>query len=845
MARRKAFVFAAPVMALAIVIFIGLITAILNVVMHTFGDDVAEWITEMPTLREYNYTKQDVFLCAESNAQTCKLMCDTASEADWGLGVGHAEWKFDDSNPSQITCTSPYTDSIASQMIKWRVDEEEKARQAKLRPDIAYEKTDTIKYLQALWQSTTEVVTFLPNVIHYVVTNPDTGEEEERQIKNVAAMASTYHTRVVPNPIEETFAKLDPKNETGKSRLPFYWMLAGIGFVILLINVMIGIIYWIFEDTPLKARENGMDMIKKSFYVGIYILLIPLIWDPVAVFMENSALFIMSIDGQHPGDITSKVILEAGAITFPNIDVWAFISEVETSGLETLGTALQNTFLVILLGVARAQATVLTMITMLITNIVRVEVTMLAVMIYPIAGALAITPIFKDNQLSSAVNKNILGGITAPIIGAVIFVIGYATLESMVVTDAWAIDKWITALTIMIMASTVPVATMTWVGSTVTQATSIIGGSFKTAMSVGAPVLGAVGGMMSGGGGAGKVAGGVVSVAGSVAGGAAGGAVGGAIGSSGGSGKGSIGNVISATAATQMGGGGVTPLGGAIPKKDGRLPDSAVSDRHKTGETDDTYKPHIEDADPRENILKMNTGSEGPTANTGPNQTAVDAFQDRPENVLKSIRDSLASGGAAAAGAAAGSAVGSGGGSSDSSGSGSGGSTTANNEAKTQPLSKKAKLGHFMKAGMVGGMPIMAAGGSLFSSGVLGSVPAGVTTAVKQGEETHGAVKEKHKQVEEQNKVVRNEEKVAHKKYMKELNEETAQYEAETAKLQETIVGYKTYDMRPRSDMNPSQGRGTGPAMPMGQANNVPTSNTKTSQTQPKMNSYTNTRDIG
>ena len=51
------------------------------------------------------------------------------------------------------------------------------------------------------------------------------------------------------------------------------------------------------------------------------------------------------------------------------------------------------------MGYARAQATVMTLVTMFITSIVRIEVTMIGIMIYPIVAALSLTPVFKEGGL--------------------------------------------------------------------------------------------------------------------------------------------------------------------------------------------------------------------------------------------------------------------------------------------------------------------------------------------------------------------------------------------------------------------------------------------------------------
>ena len=180
------------------------------------------------------------------------------------------------------------------------------------------------------------------------------------------------------------------------------------------------------------------------------------------------------------------MVLEAGAVKWPEFKIEDILNQIvfHPGGVwggiqDTITGAVQEVFINIILGFARAQATVLTLISIFITSIVRVEVTMLVVMMYPIAAALALNPLFKSNKLYEEVKTHLIGGLLAPIVGAIIFVTGYATIEAQYATGVQALERWITSLTILIMASTIPVASMGYVGTAAEKATGIISEGFQ------------------------------------------------------------------------------------------------------------------------------------------------------------------------------------------------------------------------------------------------------------------------------------------------------------------------------------------------------------------------------
>ena len=227
MARRRSIVFTAPLIALAMFVFIIVMTVIVNIILHTFADDVAEWITKMPTFKTYNnYVPTTTMLCSEKNYNAdispskgefknwCESECD-----DTG-------WEFKPDG-DKFLCAS-YTDLDKEQLEKYRYNANRITAHNMVEDRAGF-------------------------------TKPDTTADQSIFDTFIVPGSKEYPTRAANNPFTETMKKLQSGTDGQPSRLPFYYMLAGIGFVILAINVMIAAVYWVIEDTPFGKKRSSHD----------------------------------------------------------------------------------------------------------------------------------------------------------------------------------------------------------------------------------------------------------------------------------------------------------------------------------------------------------------------------------------------------------------------------------------------------------------------------------------------------------------------------------------------------------------------------------------------------------
>ena len=80
--------------------------------------------------------------------------------------------------------------------------------------------------------------------------------------------------------------------ETGYLR--FYWFLAQYSLAIMMFVVAISVMEYVMSGTGFTNVTDAIDRIKKVIPFMVIIAILPIVWDPVAIFIENVALFLMA-----------------------------------------------------------------------------------------------------------------------------------------------------------------------------------------------------------------------------------------------------------------------------------------------------------------------------------------------------------------------------------------------------------------------------------------------------------------------------------------------------------------------------------------------------------------------
>lgn len=371
--------------------------------------------------------------------------------------------------------------------------------------------------------------------------------------------------------------------ETGYLR--FYWFLAQYSLAIMIFVIGISVMEYVMSGTGFTNESNAIDRVKKVIPFLVIIMILPIIWDPVAIIIENVALYLMAPFPEDRIDIgltgltidqstlegramarSAWLWMEAGHIVPPSTwdpEAWSVF-------LGDPARFMEETVVIAFLGVFKAYVVILLGIEMWVTGVLRVVLTMIILISIPIFLPMTLIPKF-DKHASDYVNA-IFGLMMAPILSAIIFTAGIAYLQSSL--DNPALVRWLSAVCVCFLCSS---AVTTVGGSLLMTAKGEVMGAMKTAMiAAAATISGAATGGMGAVAGAGAVGtGGMGAIAGT---GATG--TGGAAAVLGGVAKGAGGSLATAAQTGMLGGGGNTQQN---VNRDQIIPDSAPSSKPGIG----------------------------------------------------------------------------------------------------------------------------------------------------------------------------------------------------------------------------------------------------------------------
>ena len=319
--------------------------------------------------------------------------------------------------------------------------------------------------------------------------------------------------------------------ETGY--LKFYWFLAQYSLAIMMFVMAISVMEYVMSGTGFTNESNAIDRVKKVIPFLVIIMVLPTVWDPVAIVIENVALFLMAPFPEETDiGLTGLVVdqstlegramarsawlwMEAGHIVPPSTwdpEAWSVF-------LGDPARFMEETMVIAFLGVFKAFVVILLGIEMWVTGVLRVVLTMIILISIPVFLPMTLIPKF-DKHASDYVNA-LFGLMMAPILSAIIFTAGIAYLQSSL--DNPALVRWLGAVCVCFLCSS---AVTSVGGSLLMTAKGEVMSAMKTAMIAAAStVSGAATGGMGAVAGAGAIGGSVAGPALGVAKGVVGGTV--------------------------------------------------------------------------------------------------------------------------------------------------------------------------------------------------------------------------------------------------------------------------------------------------------------------------------
>ena len=318
---------------------------------------------------------------------------------------------------------------------------------------------------------------------------------------------------------EGSGARSDPNCQLKPSVfIAYYWLLAGIGISIMVIVMCIAVTQYVAEGTGLTDKNKAIENVKKIVPYIIFILILPTVWDPLAIMIEELALFFMApfppetdpyIDvsavaafvGAPQDSFKSHaqlrgawLFMEAGSIIPPT--VWQ--PEALVGFIFDPAKAVNNILTGAFIGIFKAVVVILLAMEMWVSGIVRVMATMMTVMAMPIMLPLSLIP--KFGEATRKITSTLSGLMLAPIFSALVFTIGLAYLSSSRNEDE--LVRWLQAVCVCFLCSS---AVTVLAGGFFMDAKQNVMGALKTAMigaatATAAAATGGIGAVMGGAG---------------------------------------------------------------------------------------------------------------------------------------------------------------------------------------------------------------------------------------------------------------------------------------------------------------------------------------------------------
>jgi len=283
--------------------------------------------------------------------------------------------------------------------------------------------------------------------------------------------------------------------------LKLYWMFGSFSIIILLIIFVGSIVILAFEQASLGIKRGTASKLVKSCVIGIIIIIIvPEIWDPIAINVERVGLYMLDpIDGK-PEETTGKLWCRMGGGICTLDQLRLLDEDIHKMLLANPANFGQEIFAGVFLGFFKLTATSMISLLFFITSTIRITFTLVILITIPLWIIFGFIP--KLKRLSETVLSSFVGACMAPPLVSIILFVGEQHISA---NPLPALTEWITVLGVAILAQTFLMILAPVLQSTISQANSIVqSGMQQTTMAGSAMGMGAAAGAMSTKGSAGK-----------------------------------------------------------------------------------------------------------------------------------------------------------------------------------------------------------------------------------------------------------------------------------------------------------------------------------------------------
>ncbi len=295
---------------------------------------------------------------------------------------------------------------------------------------------------------------------------------------------------------EEEFAELFPS-------LAMYGLMVKIALGIFVILLMLAGLSYFFEEFNIVKQGTAYGIVAKMIVLVPIFLVLPYLWDMVALVIESSALYLMDPFGGDPHGRTTELWCMMGSVAcsiggetsvdplsiFDNVDSFDRDSALSQ---DSWNSALQSPFfgedfvVNVLLALFKGFSVMFMTAMMFVLSALRVMLTEVIIVSFPLVAAIGLIPWINTAKIADMFQQNLIGLSMAPIMSAVVLSVGLSTIDSQ---NMPPLRMWFQLLSVGFLAVFFPVMLSPMLGNLSTKVGNMVSSSITSASVAGSAGL--------------------------------------------------------------------------------------------------------------------------------------------------------------------------------------------------------------------------------------------------------------------------------------------------------------------------------------------------------------------
>ncbi len=286
--------------------------------------------------------------------------------------------------------------------------------------------------------------------------------------------------------------------------LAMYGLTVKIALGIFVVLLMLAGLSYFFEEFNIVRQGTAYGIIAKIVILIPIYMILPYLWDATALVIESSSLYLMDPFGGDPHARTTHLwcmmgsavcTVDGGSTSIDPLnlfdDVGVFDRNI-TLDPSSWNNALQTPifgegFIVnILLALFKGFAVMFMTAMMFVLSAVRVMLTEVIVISFPLVSAIGLIPWINTSRISDMFQQNLIGLAMAPIMSAIVLSVGLSTIDTQ---NMPPLRMWFQLLSVGFLAVFFPVMLSPMLGNLSSKVGNMVSSSITSASVAGSAAL--------------------------------------------------------------------------------------------------------------------------------------------------------------------------------------------------------------------------------------------------------------------------------------------------------------------------------------------------------------------